>query len=146
MTCPDGREAGFDDNGIVLPAGMSVQMYWRMCDVGLGLPVPLAKADLTRTFIYDRAWGVFFCPLGTHQAGMALLLAWQHGLNRGLEVAERLGLDGTSGAADHWLENTPGAVFRSFVSEHLLVGKLSGLTPIERRVFGAAGELMALMD
>ena len=63
-----------------------------MCDAGLGMPQSLARADLARTFVYDRRWGVFPCESGYHQAAMGLLLAFHHGKVNRLEVAQKLGI------------------------------------------------------
>lgn len=127
------------------PQGMSDQMFWRLCDADLSLPVPLEKADLHRPFVYERRWGVFYAPMGSHQMGMSLLLAWQRGFTRGVECANSMGLSYSSDTADYWLENTPGAAFRSSVRNKILVSRLSNLSIHERRIFGAAGEMLELM-
>jgi hypothetical protein len=111
--------------------------WWAMCDFHMGLPVPLAEADLTRPFVYERRWGVFYVPMGMHRGAMSLLLAFQHGLTGGIAVAERLGLDYSEGTADHWLQHTPGAAMLSSQGTQILVGTGRGLTPLERRRFGA---------
>lgn len=113
------------------------EQWWAMCDVDMPLPIPLAKADLTRPFVYERGRGVFYVAPGRHQVAMSLLLAFQHGKVRGVEVANLLGVDFSSGTADFWLEHTPGAAFRSSVSSLVHAARPASLTAIERRAFGA---------
>lgn len=119
-----------------LPGNISDEMWWAMCDAHMGLPVPLAEADLSRPFVYERRWGVFYVPGGYHPSAMSLLLAFQHGLCCGIDVGEKLKVSCSSGTADYWLEHTPGAAFRSSVGRCVSVGSLKGLTIQERRLFG----------
>jgi len=112
------------------------QQWWKMCDAGMSLPVPLNEADLTRPFVYDRAFGVFPVPGGRHQVAMSLLLAWRHGCDGGIEVAEKLAIEFSGETADRWLEGTPGAAFLSSVGKRIQVATGRGLTVQERRLFG----------
>lgn len=123
---------------LVLPEGMSDPMYWALCDAMADLPLPLAEADLSKPFVYERRWGVFYVPFGHHPGAMSLLLAFQHGLRDGIDAAERLGLSYSDGTADHWLEHTPGAAFRSSVGKTIQIGRWGGLSPLERRYFAGA--------
>lgn len=107
----------------------------------MGLPVQLHGADLDKPFVYDRAYGLFYVPMGSHQHAMSILLAFQYGLCKGIEVAVHLGLKFSSATADHWLESTPGAAFRSSVGRSVQAGKPGNLTVIERRLFGAVDYL-----
>lgn len=110
-----------------------------MCDAGLGMPQSLARADVARTFVYDRRWGVFPCESGYHQAAMGLLLAFHHGKVNRLEVAQKLGLDVPYGAADYYLANTPGTAFRSSVGARAVsTWGAASLTAVERRLLGPA--------
>jgi len=109
-----------------------------MCDCGMECPVPLGEADLTRPFVYERRWGVFYVPMGMHPSAMSLLLAFQYGLTKGLKVAERLSLDYSDETADYWLKHTPGAAFRSSVGKRIQVGSFSNMTVQERRAFSDA--------
>ncbi|MEJ6003736.1 hypothetical protein [Paucibacter soli] len=111
--------------------------WWAMCSINMDLPHPLDKADLSRPFVYQRGYGVFYVPGGRHQAVMSLLLAFQHGLNSGVDVANKLSLEYSSGTADHWLEHTPGAAFKSSVGKHVQVAGPDSLTAIERRILGS---------
>lgn len=104
--------------------------------ITLGQPVPLHEADLTKSFVYDRRWGVFYVPFGHHQLAMATLLAFHHGYTKALVAAKELGLKGSAEAADRWLEATPGAAFRSSVGKNVQVGPKGNLTPIELRWLG----------
>lgn len=106
-----------------------------MCDAGMSMPVALHEADLTRPFVYDRAYGVFFVPGGKHQIAMSLLLAWQHGCESGIDVSNKLGLEFSGGTADRWLEATAGAAFLSSVGKRIQVATGKGLTVQERRLF-----------
>lgn len=121
---------------IELPEDISDEMWWAMCDAHLSLPVPLAEADLSKPFVYERSRGVFYVPGGYHPSAMSILLAFQHGLTCGIDVAEKLKLEFSSGTADYWLEHTPGAAFRSSVGRCVVVGSTKGLTIQERRLFG----------
>ncbi len=76
-------------------------------------PVPLVEAILTRPFVYCRAYGVFYVPRAWHQIAMSLLLAWQHGLNDGIDVSDNLSLEYAGESSEYWLEVTPGSAFRS---------------------------------
>lgn len=120
-----------------LPPGISDEMFWGMCDAHMSDPVPLQQADLTKPFVYERRWGVFYTPFGYHQSAMGLLLAWQHGCRKVIPVTEKLGI-AHDGAADYWLQHTPGAAFRSAVGKKIQVASLKGLTLLERRLFGDA--------
>lgn len=132
------RANNFNREGTVpreLPEGITDEMFWGMCDCHMSDPVPLGEADLSRPFVYERRWGVFYVPFGYHQSAMGLLLAWQHGCHKVWQVTERLGI-AHDGAADYWLQHTPGAAFRSSVGKRVQVATPKGLTVQERRLFG----------
>ena len=112
------------------------QQWWKMCNVGIGHPITLHEADLTKPFIYHRKYGIFYCSGGYHQSAMSLLLAFDNGLKDGLTAAEHFNLEHSSGTADYWLGNTPGKAFKSSVSSKVHCGKKGFLTVIERRFFG----------
>ena len=106
------------------------------CSCNISIPVRLGEADLRVPFVYERQFGVFYVPSGYHQSAMSFLLAIQNGCDNGIQVGEKLGLNFSGGTADYWLENTPGAAFRSSVGKSILVGSTRGLTIQERRLFG----------
>lgn len=108
----------------------------QFCSFCMSKPVPLATADLTRPFVYERQYGVFYVPWGKHQSAMSFLLALQQGCEDGIDVASKLKLNYSEGTADYWLEHTPGAAFRSSVGKKIQVASGRGLTPQERRLFG----------
>lgn len=110
--------------------------WQKLVEAGAQDPAPLHLADLTAPFVYDRMIGVIYCAAGRHRLAMSLLLAFRHGCNSGPEVAEKLGLDFPDDTADRWLEETPGAAFRSSVGRKVQTGKRSSLTVIERRWLG----------
>jgi len=104
------------------------EQWWLMCDCGLSLPEPISKADLSKPFIYDREYGVFYCNFGTHYLGMWCLLSFQDGI-------ENLPSDHHV-AADKWLSDKSGRAFKSSVSRGVFAGKIGCLNAIERRFFG----------
>lgn len=110
--------------------------WWAMCDANMSLPVPLAKADLTKPFVYERRFGVFYVPGGFHQTAMSLLLAFQHDLTSGVDVSEKLKLKYSDGTSEYWLTHTPGACFRSSVGKKVQAGRKGSLTVMEWRRFG----------
>lgn len=117
-------------------AGFSDEQWWAMCSAHMSLPVTLKDADLTKPFVYDRRWGVFYVPFGQHQLAMSILLAFHHGQTDAIDTAEMLGVEYSGGSADLWLEKTPGAAFRSSVGKKVQAGPRGNLTAIERRFFG----------
>lgn len=118
------------------PAGFTDMMFWRMCDCHMSNPVPLESADLSRPFVYERRWGVFYVPGGYHRIAMTLLLAWQNECDCPVDVADKLGLDLSYETSDYWLQHTAGGAFRSSVGAKIQVGDTSKLTIQERRLFG----------
>lgn len=117
-------------------AGFSDEQWWAMCDAHMSLPVPLAEADVTKPFVYDRRWGLFYVPFGQHQFAMSILLAFHQGSTDAIATADALGLSYSDGSADYWLEKTPGAAFRSSVGKKVQAGPRGNLTVIERRLLG----------
>lgn len=112
----------------------------------MGDPVPLKDADLLRPLVYDRCYGVFYVPMGLHPVAMSLLLAFQHGCDDGVDVAEKLGLEFSAGTADKWLETTPGSCFKSSVSKKVVAWRPNSLNVFERRIFAAHQDLMYLAE
>lgn len=108
-----------------------------MSEFSMGDPRPLYLADLTRPFVFDREYGVFYCPAGTHRGAMALLLAWRHGLESGQDVARKFGLNYPDDVADLYLRTTHGTCFKSSTSPHILAGRLGNLSAIEARLLGS---------
>lgn len=118
------------------PDNFTDKMFWKMVDCNMSNPVPLAEADLTKPFVYERRWGVFYVPFGYHAISMSLLLAWQNNCDSPIDVGDLLGLRASDETADHWLEHTEGAAFRSSVGKQIQVATRKGLTVQERRLFG----------
>ena len=113
------------------------QHQWnKFCDFNMSQPIPLQEADLTRSFVYERQYGVFYVPGGYHPSAMSFLLALAHGCEDGIEVATKLNLDYSYGTADYWLENTPGAAFKFSVGKTIQVANGKKLTILEKRLFG----------
>src|SRR3546814_3891647 len=111
------------------------RQWWAMCDVNMSHPNPLHKADLTSTVVYERGFGLCYVPMGCHQSAMALLLAFQHGLYRRMDVVEHLNLNELSDAADYWLEHTPGAESRPSDAQAVQAGQAEILTVIAKILF-----------
>lgn len=117
-------------------AGLTTLQWKQACDCGLVDSVPLAKADISRPFVYERHRGVFYVPGGLHLIAMSFLLALQHHCVDGVDVANQLKLEYPGATADHWLLHTEGAAFRSSVGKRIVVATGRGLTVLERRLFG----------
>jgi hypothetical protein len=113
------------------------QEQWRLlASTGASEAMPLHQVDMNRSFVYLRDIGVFYCSPGKHRLAMSLLLAFAHGHDNAIEAAEALGLDFPEETADRWLEETPGAAFRSSVGGKVQAGKREHLSMIERRWLG----------
>lgn len=116
--------------------------WYRLCDANTCLPVPLKDADLTKPFVYDRKWGVFYVPQGYHNIIMATLLAFHHDELNYFAVGTKLGINmSLSNAADLWLKNTIGVAFKSSVRDYIYIGAFKNLSVFERRVFHRAIEI-----
>lgn len=115
---------------------LTQNQFWHSCDCNMSHPVALAKADLTKPFVYDRKYGLFYVPSGYHYLAMAQLLAFHHDLKRPYDVMKKFNLRETSDCADYWLEHCEGVAFRSSVSKRIKSGKPSSLNAIERRILG----------
>ena len=113
----------------------------QFCDFGMSDPIGLQHADLTKPFVYERRFGVFYVPGGMHQSAMSFLLALQYHRETGVDVAEQLKLQYSSGTADHWLEHTPGAAFKSSVGKRIQIATRTNLTFQERKLFGEVDEV-----
>jgi len=135
------QAAHVDAPAAVSATGPFSEAQWAaMCDCHMSLPVALAQVDMERPFIYERRFGVFYVPGNCHQAAMSLLLAFQHGLPSGAEVAAALGVDYPAATADHWLEHTPGAALKSSAGSRVQVARVKRMNASERRFFlGAQG-------
>lgn len=118
-----------------LPDGITNRMWYQMCDCNMSLPEPLEVANLSKSFVYDRKFGVFQVPSGSHQAAMSLLLSWHHGLNNGVKVAEHLKLKYSDQTADYYLLNISGTAFLSSVGKSVYAGKINNLNEKEKDYF-----------
>ena len=94
-------------------------------------PVSLFDADLSKPFVYQRGAGVFYVSPGYHQHAMALLMALNHNLSCGIDIAEQLELDYPCGVADAWLASE-GTAFRSSVGKEIM---FQNINLFEERVF-----------
>lgn len=120
----------------ILPDWITDRKWNAMCDVNMSEPIPLEQADVSKPFIYDRKYGVFPVPNGSHQVAMSLLLAWQYDLKNGVLVAEKLKLSYSHGTADYYLKNTQGTAFLSSVGKNVCAGHKNNLTENEKEYLG----------
>jgi hypothetical protein len=116
-------------------SAFSDQQLAAMSNCKMSQPIALEQADLEQSFVYERRLGLFYVPKASHQMAMSLLLAFQHSMTSGEEVASALGVDYPCGSADHWLEHTPGAAFKSSAGARIQVARFRQLSPVERRLF-----------
>lgn len=120
----------------ILPEWITDRKWNAMCDAHMEEPIPLEQADLSKPFVYDRKYGVFPVAKGSHQIAMSLLLAWEHDLKNGVQVAEKLNLSYSHGTADYYLKNTEGTAFLSSVGKKVSAGCKSNLTEKEKDYLG----------
>lgn len=112
--------------------------YWHaMCYAGLSTPIPLNEADLSQPFVYYRKYGVFYVPPQKHPFALALLLAWEEGVNDYLNIDNnKLGIPefrkiDVYSYSDYFLENYPGTCYMSSVNKKIRVGKKGNLNSNE---------------
>lgn len=132
---PDFEGSACSVNPITMRSLTSEQLQ-TLREAGASEPEPLHLADLGRPFVYDRAFGVFYCAPGRHRDTMSLLFAFARGYESGIDAAEEFGLDFPEETADRWLEEIKGTAFRSSVGYRVQVGKRANLTFIEKRWLG----------
>lgn len=109
-----------------------------MDNIYLSRPVPLAKADLSKSFVYQRGLGVFYVPFGHHPGAIAMLFALNNGFDNGIDACEALGLEYSQGATIRWLRETPGAAYKSSVGRRIRAGKIENMSAAELRYFADA--------
>lgn len=120
---------------------LSEEQWYRICDAGAGKARALSEFDVSKSFVYDREYGIFPVAGGYHQQTMAQLCAFHHGFKCAHDMLDHLKQqDGkrreTSHLADMFLEKIPGTAFRSSVGKCVTAGTRHSLTPIENRIFG----------
>lgn len=123
---------------------MKDELWWLLCSFKMSEPVPLHKADLTKPFIYDRNFGVFYVPFGLHQAAMSLLLAWHFDTRTylDLDVAALFGLrDHDTGELSERFLMMSGTCFKSGVGKQIICYKKSNLNETELDYFHPLREL-----
>lgn len=109
------------------------------CDFSVSHPVFLLEADLSRPFVYDRKFGLFYVGSGNHPHIMSMLLAFHNGFDEqygALDYADSVGLRWSSETADRYLETIKGTAFKSSVHDTIFAGKRNNLSPSERKFFG----------
>ncbi|PTH79063.1 hypothetical protein [Aeromonas veronii] len=118
------------------------KIWWAMCDAHMSMPRKLAEADLSKPFVYDRRYGVFYVPFGCHSMAMATILAWDLGVYSYMDIDNKaIGISDfrascSTAFSDYYLENTPGTCFKSSISKQVISGKPAGLNNQEKCFFG----------
>jgi hypothetical protein len=120
---------------------LTEEQWYRMSDAGAGEARALPGFDVTKSFVYDREYGIFPVNGGYHQQAMAQLCAFHHGFEDAGKMIDHLKKQTskrweTSHLADMFLEKIPGTAFRSSVGKSVTAGTRHSLTPIEKRIFG----------
>lgn len=97
-------------------------------------PVRLQDADLSRPFVYDRRYGVFYVGTAKHAFVMATIYAWDRGYTDYFDMP----IVGTvTDIADDYLIKTVGTAFRSSLStKRIVAGKPTNLNDTEIDYFG----------
>ena len=99
-------------------------------------PIVLGKADLSKPWVYDRDYGLFYCPPAMHQYVMAELLAIRLGYKDGIDTAQALNVEYSHVCSDFYLKSYEGTAFFSSVGRLPYTGKKNSLNRIESRIIG----------
>lgn len=123
-------------------------MYYEMIDKNMSDPEPLDIADLTKPFIYDRDWGVFYIRPGLHQMAMCVLYAWRHGypsIQRMLQeepdfekiakINNRRSDSEYYYIAELYILELKGTAMGSSTSDYIQIGWLDNLNTEEKQIF-----------
>ncbi len=108
------------------------QQWYKMVDSGMGKPVKLKDADLTKPFVYQRGWGVSYVNPGYHQSAMRLLYTFHLGYTRFSDMIKASDFDTfdeMQQASDAWAL-LPGTAWRSSVGMGI---EYNDLSPSEMR-------------
>lgn len=112
------------------------KIWWAMCDAHMSQPVKLRDADITKPFIYDRRWGLFYVPFGYHEFAMGTLYSINNGETNRIDMAEKIGRPyELSTLADLWLEEH-GTAYMSGVAKIITAWSFENLNRQEHDVFG----------
>lgn len=124
------------------------EMICEMHDTYMKKPVSIDLADLTKPFIYDRDWGVFYIVPGQHQMCMSILYSWRFGhssvrsmIRNDPEFKARVKANSYSSnskysfIADLYLLELEGTVISSSVTDFVQIGKLKNLNQKEKTIF-----------
>ena len=117
------------------------KIWWKMYDCNMSRPVQLNKADLSKPFLYDRRYGVFYVGFAHHRFAMALLLSLDYGEYDYLDLDHtQFGISDfrkidVHGYADYYIENTEGTCYRSSLSDNVIAGKKGHLNSNELDYF-----------
>lgn len=110
------------------------------CEFSVSGPLLLEVADVSRPFVYDRKFGLFYVGSGNHPHIMSMLLGFHNGYDGqygGMEYAESVGLQWSAETADKYLETVRGTAFKSSVRPFVYAGKYKNLNEFELDMFGS---------
>lgn len=103
----------------------------------LHMPISLQTANLNKSCLYDRLFGVFYVRSGAHEL-VAKKLLELHLKMTSTELLAHLKLSKMT-ATDFYLKTRKGSCFRSSVSKRFTIGKVEELRADEIEHFGKIG-------
>lgn len=115
---------------------LTEKQFWKSCLCGMSRPVELADEDLTKPFVYDREYGLFYVNPGHHQLAMATIYAWRNGFDSYLDMPEGRSRLNLSKGADSLMEKYQGVAMKSSVGTRVLAYLPSMLSETEKDHFG----------
>lgn len=125
------------------------EMWWKLCDGNLWEPIKLQDADVSKPFVYDRKFGLFYVSMGYHAHVMRFLLGLHMSMNHKeleqfmiKEIGEYSAIYSsfcTNEYADYYLKNFSGTAFKSSVGTKILCGRFENLNYTERKKFKPIG-------
>lgn len=106
-------------------------------------PITLERANLTKSFVYDRKFGFFYVAGGNHNIAMSFLYAMHHGFNDVHKMCEHPDFSHMKGRcsscfdeiADRYISEIEGVCFKSSVSNYILGGSPSQINRREMTFF-----------
>jgi len=106
-------------------------------------PHELVSHAVTKSFVYDREYGLFYVSFGHHSIAMANILAWHEGFDNAAQAYQSESLKekmncsrmDSQKMAEYWIENYAGAAFRSSVARKIVVNDFNCLNEAEKVMF-----------
>lgn len=115
---------------------LTQEQFWAACDANMSDPLTLEQADLSKPFVYDREYGLFYVPCAYHQLALAQLFAWHTGFVKAYDAIDAFKMRDSSQAADKLFENFPGIAILSSVGVTVHAFNKNSLTQREKDFFG----------